>query len=302
MQSLAASMFLASAGPARQQDGKLYTYTLGKMARVIARQCGTKPNLRRARELKKEWECEGVWKTEPCGSSTGRKGEWNHPFNIRFTGKGLTAIGIQESVEKPAASNPSEDRLKTFLEMGYPKDTPREDPTLLDFNRLDTTILKVLIGIAAHFKTTAPFPSQETIVEQCRNWYHLKTSVRNVNRRLNFLEAAGMFTRIQRNGKNQYQAWVADGKKRGTTNIWRSTIYVLQKKVWIWAKKISTWARKLAAFTGLPIMAVYTSKNSRMISGGSTPQPAKPPLEDIKGAASPTVLFKPRGHEGLKSL
>jgi len=294
MTAMINSVLRSLAGQGNPQDGDYITTTIGKLSRQTAKEIGVYPKLREAQRFLKELEDEGFIYIDRGSKGIIRFDPYNRPLRIHITKKGMDYGAAADNRDIIKEQIKQEIYLVPDRQAGYPNDTPKTDRSSLELDRLDTAIMKTLVGLCDHFKKNYCSPGQQTIADRCRDWYGIKTSVRNLNRRLNYLEAAGWIKRINRNGKKQYAFWEEHGKQKskekGKDNIWRSTVYLLSQKVWIWGKKIQTWARKLSAFLGLPKMADYITLRGGIVTGGSSPSGGLSPILREKGAPSGIFL------------
>jgi len=257
------SRFTAPADPAGSESVNQIVTTLGRIIRDSHKRTGKRIKLRHAfRELRSLMN-EGFFIIKPSNEGQTLLGSYSQPLTIAITEKGLAALAALDN------SNPA----------GYPGSDPPPNPPgrNLDSENLHPkakAILDYLMATCIHYGKLYCFPSQDTIMEKCLEWYGEPMVKSTLNVHLDRLEEAGLIQRSHRHRRK------ADG-----TWEWRSTLYKLAGKAIFWLKKVATKAGKLFAALGFRKIGNNPFNSEGSSKGGAPLNGSSPPHFEEKGAA-----------------
>lgn len=289
MTEMLSSAFRELAAALDLQSGNQVTTTNGKIIRLQARRSGHHKKLRLVKRALQAGVDEGLAFINPRVGDNKRHSQFNKPFMISATKKGIEFLAGPDIEEKPweklepqihLVPNPDEGRP---LDRRFKLPTERRlpvpwDPASMTWDRKDKAIMNCLMAICKKAGKPHCYPSRETIIENCLKYSRVKMSLRCLDYHLEKLEAAG-YIRIQcRHQKTPYDGWK-----------YHSNLYELCQRAWEWIKKELSRLSKLAATFALQKIATTSIQLNRIIKGSNASNGALPPRLEDKGAAPPPV-------------
>lgn len=140
---------------------------------------------------------------------------------------------------------------------------------------------RTFIGIAKTHNKFYCYASRETLCMLLQKYHYTNVSKRTLSRRLSELQREGYIIRHLRTMPD------GNGGRRFTCNL-----YYLTKKLLIWVKKIGDYARKVFSHFRAPVLAHYSSLNTRrdLESAGKIVEILWKP--DIEGKTSSILLHR----------
>lgn len=135
---------------------------------------------------------------------------------------------------------------------------------------------RTFVGIAKTHNKFYCYASRETLCLLMSKYHAVNVSKRTLSRRLTELHNEGYIVRQMRTLPD------GNGGRRFTCNL-----YYLTKKLLIWVKKLGDYARKVFSHFRAPILAHYSSNNTRRDLNGAARIVEILWKSDLKGRASP---------------
>jgi len=123
----------------------------------------------------------------------------------------------------------------------------------MEYQRI--AIRKTILAVSRKYGKAWCTPSQGFLLKKLRKRYHIKRSIRTLNRRLREMEDAGEFTRTMRTRR------APNGKKVRTSSLYR-----LGGRVFNWAYQERRFYSYVFSSFHLPKMAAYQDKTARDLS------------------------------------
>jgi len=269
MNGLSYSVLGALASSAVPQDGIQGTTSIKRITKAIDPGHGFRPSCKQVRRQMKAWASEGILEFHPVDTGQFSFSSNNQPLVVTMTPKGLAYM-----IDPYRGGLPPDPLTR------IPGDLPRWDPAAQDLPQKARTVLRCIMELCDFFRMKYCWPSLETIRWRCENYYHTKMSVRQVERELVLLQGYGFIRRQVRPQQNKDGTW------------WSMTALTeVADRLWNWAKRELKSTLSFLSLTDMPSMAIQEALNKKEDTRNKD-----------KGAASPAVFPKPRGHGGLLSL
>lgn len=195
-----------------------FAISIRGLAKEVEKNYGFRPSLKKTRRALESWLKEGLLKELPPPPCRSLISPYNKPRALAITKKGLDRLAASRRGDAP----------------------PGPDLLSLNLDRKDTAILNCLVATCNKNGKLYCFPSQETILNNCRKYGDEDMARSTLNLHLDRLEAGGFFKRKHRHRLK------ADG-----TWEYRSTLYILCARAWAWVKKGLAMLTKAASFLGI---------------------------------------------------